>query len=100
MNLASVTDLIASSNKRVVLDFTAAWCGPCKTLGPILDGVAVEYADQIELVKIDVDAHPDVAAAYSIQGIPTLIVFDGGEQVQRFTGAKSKPDVVRSLGLS
>ncbi len=79
----------------VVVDFWAAWCGPCRILGPTLEKLADEAAGAWDLVKVDTEAHPDVAGAFGITGIPTVILFEGGEPVDAFSGALPE-DQVRS----
>jgi thioredoxin 1 len=69
-----------------VLDFTAAWCGPCKVLGPIVDRLATEFKGRVKLGKLDIDAHPDVAGAFGVMGVPTLVFFKNGEVVDQFVG--------------
>jgi putative thioredoxin len=78
----------------VVADFWAEWCQPCKTLGPALEKVARDADGDFELVKIDVDANPELAQQYAVQGIPTVVAFRDGEEVSRFTGALPEAAIV------
>jgi putative thioredoxin len=81
-------DVIERSRELpVVVDFWAAWCGPCRVLGPAIEGEVANRAGKLELAKIDVDAEPALAARYGIQSIPTVAVFRDGEPVSGFVGA-------------
>lgn len=90
---------IIESHPKVLVDFSAAWCGPCKTLGPILHQVKESLGEEVKIVKIDVDRNPQLASAYQVQGVPTMILFNGGNQVWRQSGVLPKAqieDIIRS----
>jgi thioredoxin 1 len=90
------TDVLAS-NKPVLVDFWAAWCGPCKMVAPVLAQIAAESAKQLVVAKLDVDANPLAAAKFQVTSIPTLILFKDGEPVKRIVGAKGKAALLREL---
>ena len=83
----------------VVVDFWAAWCGPCRMIGPELEALAAERPD-LKVVKVDVDANPQVAARYDIRGIPTVALFRGGQQVAVSIGAKPRRAIEAELGIT
>ena len=82
----------------VLVDCWAPWCGPCRTVGPILDQLASEYAGQVKIGKLNVDENPLTASKYGIQSIPTLLLFQNGREAKRLVGALPKGEIERILG--
>ncbi|MFT3929496.1 MAG: thioredoxin TrxA [Spongiibacteraceae bacterium] len=87
---ASFEDDVLKSDVPVLVDFWAAWCGPCKMIAPILDDVANEYEGKVKVCKVDVDANGDTPAKFGVRGIPTLILFKNGNAEATKVGALSK----------
>lgn len=88
---------VLSSEKTVLVDFWAEWCGPCRALAPILDELAASYGEKIEVFKLNVDDNPKSAAAYKISSIPAIKVFQRGQVVKTLLGAKSKTALEQEL---
>ncbi len=90
---ASFEDDVLSAKGPVLVDFWAAWCGPCKMIAPVLDQLAEEYKGQLSICKMDVDANKDTPAKFGIRGIPTLMIFKDGNMEAQTVGALSKQDL-------
>ncbi|MEE4361309.1 MAG: thioredoxin TrxA [Pseudomonadales bacterium] len=88
---------VLKSDRPVLVDYWAEWCGPCKMIAPILDEIADEYGDRVKVVKVNVDENQDTAARYGIRGIPTLMLFKNGDVEATKVGAVSKSQLAAFL---
>jgi thioredoxin 1 len=94
---ASFESDVLQSGKPVLVDYWAEWCGPCRQVGPVLEEIATEYGDKIDIVKVNVDKNPQVVQIYGIMNIPTLAVFKDGQVVKEIVGAKPKSALLAEL---
>jgi thioredoxin 1 len=97
VNDATFDKEVLQSDQPVLVDFWAAWCGPCKALGPIVDQVATEYSGKLKVVKMDVDRNPSTPGRYGIRGIPALLFFKGGKVADQIVGYVPKDTVDKSI---
>ena len=102
MNVVTLTDdnfeiEVNSSEKPVLVDYWATWCGPCKMVGPIVEEIAIEFSDQLKVGKLDVDSNQTSAAQQNVMSIPTLAIFKGGELVAQQVGALSKAQLTEFI---
>jgi thioredoxin 1 len=101
-NTLTITDTsfdsdVLRSDVPVLVDFWAEWCGPCRQMGPTIDVIASEYAGKLKVGKLDVDSNGNTAMRYNIRGIPTLLLFKGGQVVEQRVGAVGKTEVQKML---
>ena len=91
---------VLASETPVIVDFWAEWCGPCRAVSPILEQIAEERADELRVVKVNIDEEPELQQRYGILSIPTILLFQGGEPKAAAVGAQPKRMLERSLGLA
>ncbi|WP_431780551.1 thioredoxin [Streptomyces chumphonensis] len=94
---ADFESVVLKSDKPVLVDFWAAWCGPCRQIAPSLEAISEEQAEKITVVKLNIDENPETAAKYGIMSIPTMNVYQGGDVVKTIVGAKPKAALEKEL---
>jgi len=93
----SFTSEVLQSAKPVLVDFWAEWCVPCRKVQPLLEEIATELGDRVEIVKLDIDANPEVTMAYQVMSVPTLTMFRAGLPVNQLVGARPKGDLLKLI---
>lgn len=94
---ASFQTEVLSADQPVLVDFSAVWCGPCKMLDPIVEQLAQDWTGKVKVVKLDVDHNPGIAMQYQVMGVPTLMLFVGGETRERLSGYQPKDRILSKL---
>ena len=90
-------DAVTKSDKPVLIDFWAPWCGPCKIMGPVMDELAKEYEGKVDVVKMNVDENMEVPGKFNVMSIPTFVILKDGKAVKSFVGVRSKEDIKEDL---
>jgi thioredoxin 1 len=98
LNDANFENEVTKSDKPVLVDFGATWCGPCKVLAPIVEKLADEFAGKYKVCKIDIDEAPTVTAKFGIRGVPTVLVFKNGQKTGQHVGVTNKETLLKMLG--
>jgi thioredoxin 1 len=97
LNPKDFNDKVIKADKPVMVDFFAEWCGPCRILGPVVEKLAAEYTDKINVYKVDIDQAPDIAGQYGISAVPTVLFFKNGSKVDQFTGSQPKENIEKII---
>ena len=97
LSSAEFNDKVLGGTGKVLVDFFATWCGPCRMIAPAIEEIAQEKAGEVEVYKIDIDQSPEIARQFGVRGVPTLIVFENGKPVNQMVGAQPKAQILSLL---
>jgi thioredoxin 1 len=100
VNVQQFDQVVSTSTVPVVADFWAPWCGPCRMVGPVLEKLASDHGDKVNVIKVNVDENQELAARYGVMSIPTVILFDGGTLKTQLIGARGQKDYEKEFGLA
>jgi thioredoxin 1 len=99
LNDTSFESAVKNASTPVIVDFGATWCGPCKALAPIVEGIAKDYQGKVAVYAVDIDDAPNTAKKFGIRSVPTLLLFKGGEKADQLTGLTSRDKIIKQFGL-
>ena len=97
LNTNNFEEEVLNSDRPVLIDFWASWCGPCKMMSPVIDAIAVEMKDEVKVCKINIDEEQNLAVRYNVMSIPTFVVFKDGKEVNRSIGVQDKSEIIGML---
>lgn len=98
ISTADFENKVLNAEGKVLIDFFATWCGPCRMIAPAIEEIAEEKAGELAVYKVDIDQSPELASRYGIRGVPTLMVFEGGKPVGQMVGAQPKASILQMIG--
>lgn len=99
LNDTSFESAVKNASTPVIVDFGATWCGPCKALAPIVEGIAKDYQGKVAVYTVDIDDAPDTAKKFGIRSVPTLLLFKDGQKADQLTGLTSRDKIIKQFGL-